>query len=95
MYSINFTEDSKKFCLSIKMEQIVVCLLKVRKLKTKDSEIVAAPLCLGSISKDWSVNNRKTGLNGFVYSFSVDYDATAVDDVLYIRNYLMKNNEIV
>ena len=34
------------------------------------------------ISKDWSVDNMKdTGLNGYVYDFSIDYDATSVDDI--------------
>ena len=33
---------------------------------------------------------KKTGLNGYVYDFSVDYDAIAVDDILDIHNYLMK-----
>ena len=28
---------------------------------------------------------RKTGLNGYVYKFSVDYDAIAVDDILDIQ----------
>ena len=64
--------------------------------KAKDSETVATPLCLGNISKDWSVDNiKKTGLNGYLYGFSVDYDAIAVDDILGIRNYLMKKNDIV
>ena len=37
------------------------------KFKAKDSEIVATPLCLGKISKDWSVDNIKdTRLNGYV-----------------------------
>ena len=27
--------------------------------KAKDSEIVVSPLCLGNISKDWSVDNMK------------------------------------
>ena len=36
---------------------------KFIKFKAKDSEIVASPLCLGNISKDWSTNNmKKTGL---------------------------------
>ena len=30
-----------------------------------------------------------------VYDFSVDYDATAVDDILNIHNYSMKKNRIV
>ena len=41
---------------------------------------MATLLCLGNISKDWSVDNiKKTGFNGYVYEFSVDYDATLVD----------------
>ena len=38
---------------------------------------------------------KKTGLNGYVYHFSVDYDAIAVDYTLEIHNYLMKKNDIV
>ena len=31
-------------------------------------EIVSTSLCLGNISKDWSVSNmEKIGLNGYVY----------------------------
>ena len=45
------------------------------KIKAKDSEIVAYPLCLGNISKDVSVDDiKKTGLNGYVYDFNVDYN---------------------
>ena len=33
---------------------------------------------------------KKTGLNGDVYDFSVDYDAVAVDDILNIHKYLME-----
>ena len=36
-----------------------------------------------------------TGLNGYVYDFSVDYDAIAVDDILDIIKYLMKNNNMI
>ena len=69
---------------------------EVHKFKAKDSEIVATPLCLGNISKDWWVDNmKKTELNGYFYDFNVDYDAIAVDDILDIQNYLMKKNNIV
>ena len=69
---------------------------EIYKFKAKDSKIVATPLCLGKTSKDWSVDNmKKTGLNGYVYNFSIDYDAIAVDDILDIHNYLMKKNYIV
>ena len=44
------------------------------KFKAKDSEIVTSPICVGNISKDWLADNmKKTGLNGYVYEFSVDY----------------------
>ena len=44
------------------MEQIVICFVngtEIYKFKGKDSEIVASLLCLGNISKDWSVDNMK------------------------------------
>ena len=64
---------------------------EIYKFKAKDSEIVAILLCLGNISKDWSTDNMKrTGFNGYVYDFSVGYDATDVDDIKNIHNYLMK-----
>ena len=70
---------------------------EIYKFKAKDSEIVATPLCSGNISKDLSVDNRKkkTGLNGYVYDFSADYDSTDADDIKDIHNYLMRKNNIV
>ena len=69
---------------------------EIYKFKAKDSEIVATPLCLGNISKDWSLNNmKKTGFNEYVYDFSVDYDATVVDDIIDIEKCLMKKNNMV
>ena len=64
---------------------------KFTNLKQKDSEIVATLLCLGNISKDWSTDNTtKTGFDGYVYDFRIDYDATDVDNIAYIHKYLMK-----
>ena len=99
MYSINFSEWHTKFCLSLHYNgansYLFVNGKEIHKFKAKDSEIVATPLCLGNISKDWSVDNmKKTGLNGYVYDFSVDYDAIAIDDILDIHKYLMKKNMI-
>ena len=54
--------------------------LEIITLKAKDSKIVASPLCLGNISKDWSTNNmRKSSFTGYVYDFSVGYDAIDVE----------------
>ena len=66
------------------------------KFKAKDSKILASPLCLGNISKDWSTNNmRKSSFSGYVYDFSVGYDAITVDDIKDIHKYLMKTNHIL
>ena len=69
MYSINFTVTKKKFCLSLhhngSNSYLFVNGTEVIKFKAKDSEIVASPVCLGNISKDWSTDNmKKTGLTG-------------------------------
>ena len=100
MHKINFTEKNKKICLSLHdngaNSYLFVNGTEVHKFTAKNSEIVASPLCLGNISKDFSVDNmKKTGLNGYVYDFSVDYDAIAVDDILDIHKYLMGKNGIV
>ena len=99
MYSINLTVTKKKFCLSLHYKGansfLFVNSAEIIKFKAKDSEIVASPLCLGYISKDWSTDNmKKTGLTGYVYDFSADYNAIAVDDVKDIHNYLMKKNNM-
>ena len=61
---------------------------EIHKFKAKDSEIVVTPLCLENISKDFPVDNmKKTRLNGYVYDFSVDYDAIAVDGILDIHKF--------
>ena len=99
MYSINFTENIKKFCLSLHYNKensyLFVNGTEIIKFKSKDPEILPYPLCLGNISRDWSVDNiDKTGLNGYVYDFVVDYDPVAVDDILDIHKYLMKKNNM-
>ena len=99
MYSINFTV-TKKLCLSLHYNGANSCLFvngtEIYKFKSKHSEIVTSPLCLGNISKDCSADNmKKTGLTGYVYDFSADYDAMTVDDIKDIHKYLMKKNDIV
>ena len=95
MYSINFTVIKKTFCLSLHYNgansYLFVNGTEICKFKAKDSAIVANPLCLGNISKDWSTNNmKKTGLTGYVYDFSADYNTVTVDDIKDIHKYLMK-----
>ena len=66
------------------------------KFKAKDSAIVASPLYLRNTSKDWSTNNmKKTGLTGYVYDFSADYNTVTLDDIKDIHKYSMKTNNVV
>ena len=99
MYPNNFKVTKNKFCFSLHYSgsnsYLFVNGTEIIKFKAKDSEIVTSPLCLGNISKDWSVDNmKKTGFAGYVYDFSVDYNAIAVDDIKNIHNYLMRKKII-
>ena len=97
MCSINFTVTKKKFCLSLHCNGVNSYLFvngtKIYKFKGKNSEILATPLCLRNISKACSTDNmKKVGFNGYVYDFSVNYDAADVNDIKDIHKYLIKNN---
>ena len=63
LYSIHFTENNKKVCLSLHYNgtnsYLFVNGTEVHKFKAKDSEIVPTPLCLRNISKDFYVDNMK------------------------------------
>ena len=96
-YSISFTENGKNCCLSLHYNgansYLIINGAETIKFKAKYSEIKPISLCLGNGPKDFSVDNlKKTGLNGYVYDFSVDYDAIAIDDILGIHKYLMKKH---
>ena len=100
MYSINFAKENTKFCLSLYYNGADSYLFvngnEIQKFTAKVSEINQYELCLGNISKDWSMHNtKKTSLKGYVYNFSVDYDAISFFDIRDIHKYLMKKNEIV
>ena len=86
---------TNKFCLSLHYigsnSYLFVNGTAIYKFKSKDSDIVAAPLCLGNISNNWSIDSmKKLGFNDYLYDFSVYYDATDVDDLLDFHKYLMK-----
>ena len=75
MYPVNFSVTKNRFCLSLHYNgtnsYLFVDGKETVKFKAKDSEIVASP----NISKGWSTNNmKKTGLNGYIYEFNVDYN---------------------
>ena len=106
-YSVNFIDHRKNVVWArVMMMRTVIYLLMVQKLSNLKQKIfcfkfnnfciiIACPLRLGNISKDWSVDSMKdTGLNGYAHDFSVDYNAIVVDDIKDIYKHLMKKNNI-
>ena len=61
MYSINFTITNKITILHYNRTNsyLFVNGIEIYKFKAKDSQILVSPICLGNISKDWSVDNMK------------------------------------
>ena len=99
MYSINFTEHNKKFCLSLHYNgansYLFVNGKEIIKFIGKDPDIIATPLYLENISKDLTVDNMKiTGLNGCVYNFSINYNTVPTVLMPHIHKYLMAKNNI-
>ena len=97
---LTLLKKNTKFCLSLHYNgansYLFVNGTEIINFKAKDSEILAYSLCLGNISKDWTLDNmKKTGFNGYIYDFSVGYNAIAVFDILDIHKYLMEKNKIV
>ena len=97
IYLIIFTQPSKRFvkqslhcngCNSF----VFVNATKIYQFKAKDPERKDYALCLGNISKDFTINNmkKKTGLKGIVKIFSVDFNPVDTNNILDIHGYLMK-----
>ena len=63
IYPINFTQSRKRFVLSLHYNGsnsfLFVNATRIYQFKAKDSEIKDYPLCLGNISKDFTINNMK------------------------------------
>ena len=87
-YPINYNGRNSLF---------LVNTTKIYQFKAKDSEIKDYTLWLGNISKDFAINNmkKKTGLEGSVKFFSVDFNPIDTNDILDIHKYLMKENIIL
>ena len=60
---------------------LFVNVAKIYQFKAKSSKVKPYPLCLGNISKDFTVNNVKKRLNGYVCNFSVDYNTIDISDI--------------
>ena len=64
---------------------------KICQFKVEDSEIKPYPLCLGNISKDFTINNmKKTGLKGSVKFFSVGFRPINTNEISDIHRFSTK-----
>ena len=92
-YSINFTEQNKKFCLSLYYNgvnsQIFVNGVDIYKFKSKNSEINLATLWLDNVLKWFS-----GGLYGSDCDCLGNYDSIGVGIILDIHICLMVKNNI-
>ena len=79
------------------MKVIILDLLMVQKYisSKQDSERKKNQMCLGNLSRDFSVNNKKKiRLNVRVYNFSFDHGAFDISGIRDIHKYLMKKHDI-
>ena len=95
-YSITFAEEQKTFCLSLHFNRsnnyILVNGVKIYRCKAKQSERNAAPLCLSSVSKYFSVDDmKKTGIcfpHVLIREFMTIYDCHYL--LLWCKTYIYK-----
>ena len=94
IHLINFTQPNKRFVLSLHYNEsnsfLFVNATKTYQFKAKDSKIKDNALCLGNISKDFTINNMRKTLKERVIFFPVDFNPIDTNDILDIHKYLMK-----
>ena len=92
-YSVNFSRSNWKFCLNLhynRNNSFLFNATKIYQFKANDPEI-KYPLCFGNISKDFTaIKHEKTGLNAYVYKFSVDYNIIDTSTIINIHKYFNK-----
>ena len=97
-YPINFTQSNRRFILSINYNRsgsfLFVDPTKIYKFKAKDWEIKEYPLCLGNVSKDFTIDNMKKSEIKVKYNFfSVNYRSINTNEIIDIHKYLI--NKII
>ena len=97
-YSNNFSRSKRNFCLSLHYNGsdsfLSLNATKMYQYNAKNFEIKPYPLYLGNISKYLTADNlKKTGLNGYVYDFSVDYNTIDTSNIINIHKCLMRKHD--
>ena len=98
-YFINFTQSGKKIVLSLQYNGsnsfLFVNATKIHQLKARDSEKKDYTMCLGNISKDFTINNiKKNRIKTKCKIFSVDFNPIDTNDILGIHKILIKKHNI-
>ena len=90
-YSLNITRSRNKISLSLHYNEsnsfLYVNVINVYQFKSKGSDRRPYPLCLGNISKEFTVNNmKKIGLKGYLSDYdSMDYNSIDIGDTVDIH----------
>ena len=99
-YYRNFRYPGKKFVLSLHYNgdnsYLFVNGRQELKFKCKTDQLVKEKLCIGNLSDQWTASElEKTGLNGNIYDFLVDYQAVVGVGTIYdMHRYLMTKHNI-
>ena len=99
VYSQNFTQQRKKFVLSLHCNGDNLIFVNGRqelKFKTKTEHLIKEKLCIGNLSDQWTTDeSEKTGLYGNIYDFVIDYKAiNGVKPIYDMHRYLMTKHNI-
>ena len=101
IYSQNFTQPNKKFVLSLHYDNndsyLFIDGKQELKFKAKPNPIlIEKRLCIGNLSVQWTTSeSEKTGLNGNIYDFIVDYKGIKSVKYIYdMHRYLMIKHNI-
>ena len=100
VYKANFTQQNKKFVLSLHYNGNDSFLfangVQELKLKAVANQTQKSQLCVGNVISNWTVtNSEKTGQYGKIYGFVVDYvPISGVKKIYDIHRYLMTKHSI-
>ena len=90
-YPINFTQLIFVSALCKQQFILFINALKIYQFKSKESEIKYYTLCLGNISKDFTINNmNKARLKRNKRFLSIDFNPIDTNDTSDIHKYLIK-----
>ena len=97
-YPINFTQPEKRFVLSLHYNGsnsfLFVTTTKVYHFNAKNSEIKNYALCLGNVSKDFTINNIKNRIKRSCKIFFVDFNPIDVTKLQISINIWWKEHNI-